>query len=229
MTTYPKVLLYNNTLHPFDPHRIEYSNPRVTQHGGYVIQCKYKLDSGLLVPIILQTPILPTTFGANTQVEQDGKAKSSIDISFDGTLSPAMALFKKTIALWDTLVLQMAKDKKEVWFKQSTKITDEILDYLYIPMLRKTKRKDGSYFPECLKGKIKPNNCQVFNADRESIHVSDVTRGASVRVLLEQSGLWFNDKLFVSSFEAAQIQLVVATTLNGYGFVEEDTEMTSAN
>ena len=221
---YPNVLMYNGRLYPFNPHNIQYSLPKVTQHGGYVVQCSYKISDNVIAPVFLQTPVMTSTFGLTTG-EQEGKIRGSVDVTFNDSSGPEVELFKQTMSMWDSLLLQMAKDNKQKWFK-SAKITDEILDYLHIPMVRENVRKsDGQRFSDSMKGKIKRRNdqfcCEVFDSNKNPITLDDLARSSKIRMLLVQSGVWFSESMFVSSFDTPQIQLISSGQMNGFSFVDE--------
>ena len=227
IVTYPAVLIYNGQKYAFDPHNVEYSLPKVTQHGGYKVTCTYKISDNLRVPIVIQTPVMTSTFGLST-AEHDGTLKASVDVTFDDKAGSDVASFKRVMCLWDSLLLQMAKDNKERWFK-STKISDEILDYLFIPTVRENVRKsDGQKFFDSIKGKVKQKNdqfiCEVFGKDKSRIKIEDLGRQSMIRMLLVQSGVWFSESMFVSSFDCPQIQMVASGRLSGFSFVDDNNQ-----
>lgn len=223
---YPEVLIYNGKKYHFDPHKVEYSDPKVTQHGGYKVTCSYRLSDNENVPIVIQTPIMTSTFGLSTAVH-DGNIRSSVDVTFDDKGGHETLRFKQVMQLWDSLLLQMAKDNKERWFK-SSKITNEILDYLFIPTVRENIRKsDGQKFFDSMKGKIKKKNeqyvCEVYAKDKSIIKLEDIGRHSMIRMLLCQSGVWFSESMFVSSFDCPQIQMVATGQLDGFSFIDDVT------
>lgn len=225
IVNYPEVLIYNGKKYPFNPYMVEYSGPKVTQHGGYKVTCTYKIDENIRVPIVIQTPVMTSTFGLST-AEHDGVLRASVDVTFDDKTGPDVALFKRVMSLWDSLLLQMAKDNKEKWFK-SGKITDEILDYLFIPTVRENVRKsDGQKFFDSIKGKVKQKNnqfyCEVFTKDKSKMRIEDLGRQSMIRMLLVQSGIWFSESMFVSSFDCPQIQMVASGRLSGFSFVDDE-------
>src|SRR4051812_28307030 len=86
MVAYPKILVYQGRKYPFNPHSIIFSEPQRTSHGGFVVKQTYQLrdeQAGIneVVPILLQTPLMLTTFGLSEK-EHDGKLKAQIDLHF---------------------------------------------------------------------------------------------------------------------------------------------------
>ena len=234
---FPKILIYKSARHAFDPRKIVYTDPKPTAHGGYVSNCSYPLtieskdgrSSVHSVEIILQTPTMPTTFGFSTKEHEAGKMRGTIDVAFlDSASTPAVDLFHEVLALWDKCLLKRAQKNKVAWFR-STKVTDDILTYLYNPMLRKNvSKKDGKEYADSFRIKV-PNRkgvfvCEVFDADRTKIDITDITPQCTLKELTRHTGVWFSDTMFVSSNEALQVQKIAEGRMAGYGFVGDEDE-----
>jgi hypothetical protein len=235
MVQYPNVLIHEGTRFPFNPHLIQYAMPKQTNHGGYVVNCQYPITGQLadgtriqkLVPILLQTPDMITTFGMSSR-EHDGKIKGTIDVTFYDSAGADVQAFYQVMLLWDRLLLKKAKSNKQAWFR-SDKITDQILDYLYIPMVRKNTRKsDGKEFADSFRSKIPRRgdrfDAEAYNMEKQPISLDEITRMSVVRMLPRHTGVWFNDKMFVSSFEAPQVQKRGEGRLSGFAFVGDDSD-----
>jgi hypothetical protein len=238
LLSYPNVLIYEGTRFQFNPHSIIYSTPKITRHGGFVINIRYPLNGHLAdgtpinetVPIMLQTPTMRTSFGMSTK-EHEGKLRGTIDLTFYDDASPEVQAFKSVMVLWDRLLLKKAKAKREEWFK-SNKVTAEILEYLYNPMVRGNKRKsDGKVFADSFRVKVPRRNekfeCEVYNKQKQPIPLDEVVRGSNCRLMARHTGIWFSDTMFVSSFDTPQVQLRGNTELTGFSFVGDDEEETS--
>ena len=177
------------------------------------------------VPLILQSPVMTTSFGMSTQ-ERDGTIKGGVDLTFNDMAPDNVMAFKDVMTLFDRLLLEKAKECKLKWFK-SNKMTDAILDYLYIPMVRENIRKsDGQRFADTLRPKIRRRNnkfvCEVFDADGNPISIDEITPRCQIKALLSQTGIWLSESMFVSSFEASQIQMMASGSLSGYSFVDDE-------
>jgi hypothetical protein len=241
MMEYPNILIYKGTRCPFNPDNIVYAKPKITNHGGYVIGAQYKLSCQLadgshvtdvLVPIILQTPVMTTTFGMSSK-EHDGKIKGNVDVTFYDQAGPDVHAFKQVMGLWDRKLLALAKKNKSVWFN-SNKITDAILDYLYISMIRKNVRKtDQKEFSDSFRAKIPRRQerfeCEVYNAAQQPIPIDELTRMSEIRELCRLSGIWISETMFVASFEAIQIQKVGEGRMTGFSFVGDEAYGTPNN
>lgn len=230
---YPNVLIYKGTRFPFNPHKIVYTKPKPTAHGGYVINTSYPLEGTLVdgtqvlasVDIVLQTPTMSTTFGFSTKEHEGGKIRGTIDLTFYDDAGADIQAFKAVMGLWDELLLTRAKESKAIWFR-SNKITDDILAYLYNPMIRENVRKsDGKRFSDSFRSKVPRRfdrfDVEVYNDRQQPISLDELTRQCQVRMLVRQTGIWFSDTMFVSSFEAPQLQKMGEGRLTGYGFVDE--------
>lgn len=228
---YPDILIFKGTRFPFDPHKVVYTSPKKTSHGGYLVQCMYEVEGNLAdgtpvsqsVPIVLQTPEMVTTFGMSAKEHDGGKIRGTVDVAFRDNAGQDVSAFHDVMKLWDRLVLEKAKSEKATWFK-SSKITDEILDYLYNPMVRKNIRKsDGKEFSDSFRSKIPRRyerfDCEAYDDQARPIPLSDITRMATIRKLCRHTGVWFSDTMFVSSFEALQIQKMQDGKMQGYSFV----------
>lgn len=231
---WPKVFLYRRTRFPFDPHRIVYTTPKPTSHGGFVVHCQYALEGELadgtkvktLAPVVLQTPVMTTTFGMSTKKHEGDKIRGTVDVTFYENGDQSVADFRDVLAIWDSLLLAKAKKEKKKWFR-SDKVSDAILDYLYNSMLRKNTRKsDGKQFSDSFRCKIPRRtnrfDAEVYNTEQQPISLDEITRMSSVRIKAHHTGIWFGEQMFVSSFEAQQIQKMAEGRTTGFGFAEED-------
>lgn len=232
LLSYPDILIYNGTRFAFNPHKIKYSTPKPTQHGGYRVQLSYPIKGVLAdgtavekdVTIFLQTPACRTNFGVSGKVHE-GKLKSSIDITFFDDADSQVRAFKDVIALWDKLLLQKAKDSKEEWFGKQSKITDDILDFLYIPMIKKNKGKDGREFPDSFRAKVPRRNntydADAYNAEEQPISMDEISRESVIKIFCKHSGVYFNNTMFTSSHQAIQIQKISEGKITGFAFVPD--------
>jgi hypothetical protein len=227
---YPKVFLYNGALYEFDPHRVVYSEPGPAQGKGFVIKCTYPITVvaangskiNVMAPLNIQTPVMETTFGFSTFVAKDGKTTASVDATYSGA-APDEVAFHEVMMLFDKLVLAKAKDNKQ-WFKTKM-VSDEILDFLYNPMTRVNMSKDGTkQYPDSFRSKIKRSAdgswvCEVYDITGAPIIVEDITQKCMLRKQCTQTGIWFTDTGFTSSFHATQVQVVAPGHVQGYAMV----------
>ena len=197
-----------------------------------MINCKYPVDGKLPdgtrvrqdVDLVFQTPVMSTTFGMSKK-EHDGKIKGTIDLSFYDTGDSDVQAFHQVMLLWDRLLLKKAKKNKKTWFN-SNKVTDDILNYLFNPMVRKNIRKtDGKEFSDSFRAKVKRRferfEAEAYNASEEPISLDEITRQSQVRLLVRQTGIWFSETMFVSSFETFQIQKMADGEITGYAFIDD--------
>jgi len=231
LPAYPKVLVYNGAKYPFDPHRIVFSDPERTSHGGFVVKQQYQLrdeKAGIneLVPILLQTPVMKTTFGLSEK-EQEGQIRAQIDLNFGSRVADKeVQAFYDVLKLWDDIILFTAMKRKTTWFKDSN-ITKDILTYLYKPLVRKNVRqKDGREFPDCFRVRVPKKfgryETVVYDHTKAEVTLDYVKGDSSLQALVQQSGIWFSPTMWTSSCRAIQVKLAKDQRLNGYSFVEEE-------
>jgi len=232
-STFPKCLVYRNTRFEFNPQLIQYSAPKKTAHGGYCIQATYPINGTLSdgtsvqanAPIVLQTPVMQTSFGFSIN-DRDGSTKGGVDLTFNDDAPADVMAFKDVMDLWDRLLVTKAKSSKVEWFK-SSKVSDDIIDYLYCKIVRENVRKsDGQKFADTLRPKIRRRSDQfvvdVFDIDGKPISIEEITPRSQIRALLSNSGIWLSDTLLVASFECAQIQQMASPELSGFAFVDDN-------
>jgi hypothetical protein len=239
--SYPNVLIFNASRFPFNPSKVVYASPKPQSNGGYRISCSYRLKGKLAdgtpvnanVPIVLQSPKCKTSFGVSSK-EYDGKLKSNIDITFYEDCGKEAEDFKAVMELWDRMLLAKAKSMKSEWFT-SDKITDDILDFLYHPMIKRNKTKDGGEYPPSFRAKVGRRGntitSEAYNAKEEPISMDEITRESVVALYCKHTGIFFNNTMFVSSHECQQIQKHADGVLSGFAFVssnviaDEDSQM----
>ncbi len=230
---YPRVLLWNNKLWPFDPKNIVYGKPNQTGHGGYVVTLEYTLTdekTGLKhqVPIYLQTPVMRSTFGiSEKKFDNDPTARASLEINFaDRGVKPAVQSFHDVMKEWDELNVQIAIKRKTEWFRDTKSLTNEVLRYLYQPMVRANQDSKGRAYPDSIRGKVKRSKegvweVGVFDTSRLPATVDLVQKGANLRAIMQHTGIWFMAKMWCSSFSVDQIFMSPNTRLGAsFAFVE---------
>jgi len=232
--TYPKALVYRGTRFEFNPHLVQFGDPKKTPHGSYVLNVTYPLRGTLRdgvtqvhadVPVVLQTPVMTTNFGFSV-MERDGQLKGSVDFAFYDNDSDEVHRFKETMLLWDSILLATAKTRRVEWFKSNAKASDEIIEYLFCPSVKENVRQsDGKRFADSLKPKVRRRSdqwqMQCFDESSKPLGVEDVTSKSRVRGLLTLSCVWLTETSFVASLEATQVQVVVPAQVGGYGFIDD--------
>lgn len=232
--SYPKVLVYRGTRFEFNPHLVQFGEPKKTPHGSYVLNVTYPLKGVLRdgvthvqadVPIVLQTPVMATNFGFSV-MERDGQLKGSVDFAFYDNDSDEVHQFKELMVLWDTVLLAAAKTRRVEWFKSNSKASDEIIEYLFCPTVKENIRQsDGKKFADSLKPKVRRRSeqwqMQCFDEASKPLQVEDVVSKSRIRGLLTLTCVWLTETSFVASLEATQVQVVVPAQMGGYGFIDD--------
>jgi hypothetical protein len=234
MASFPNILIFNGKRYPFNPHQIVFSSPKPSGHGGYHVKQEYLLkdDKGkqIKVPIVVQTPVMHSQWGLSEK-EYDGKTNASLDLRFDKD-SKECEQFHDVMILWDAVIVETAIKNKSSWFKDS-RLTNEILQYLYHPMVKKNiSEKDGvrREYPDSLRLKIQKRygryECDVFDQDKKPTTLQAIKADSSMQSLFSNTGLWFSSKSFTSSNRALQVKTCASHKITGCGFLDEEEEET---
>lgn len=204
---------------------------RPMENGSKIKYVSYNKNT-----LIFQTPecFLPygiTNFNNAGQGGNDENSnKYAMDISFKNMDErPSLKKFFEVLKSMDELIVSEAFKNQKDWLKKSHP-SKEVVEALYVPMIRYAKDKDSGEitdaYPPTFKMKIPYNNdkflVDFYNYDKESMNGADVvnpekmnTKGARARALVKCTGLWFAGGKFGSTWRAIQIQ--IAPKLNPSG------------
>jgi hypothetical protein len=221
-TSFARVLLHNGALQEFDPAKMIFS-PRVERgKGGAVVTATYPVDTEVSapngknymvrteVPVTLQTPPLPTTFGLSTREHEKGKPKTSIDVTFRENISEEADLFHQTMRYADYQIRAAAKRNKKQWFTKP--VTDELLDFLYTPIVRKNvSRSNGNEYSDSMRAKLRRSttgsySAMCYDVAHEAVDIESIVPQSMVRLATKMSGIWFTDNTYVPSLDVLQAQ-----------------------
>jgi hypothetical protein len=221
-TSFAHVLLHNGTLHEFDAAKMIFSSRVDRGKGGAVVNVTYPVDTEVQqpdgkhytvrteVPVILQTPPLPTTFGLSTQQFDKGAPKTTIDVTFRENTSQEADLFHETMRYADFMIRLAARHNKKQWFTKP--VTDELLDFLYTPMVRKNvNRANGNEYSDSMRAKLRRAGCGAYTAmcydvAHTPVPMESIVPQSMVRLAIKMSGIWFTDNTYVPSFDTLQAQ-----------------------
>lgn len=207
------------------------SKMRPMENGSKIKYVSYNKNT-----LIFQTPecYLPygiTNFNNAGQGGNDENSnKYTMDISFkDMNERPSLKKFFEVLKSMDELIVSEAFKNQKDWLKKSHP-SKEVVEALYVPMIRYAKDKDSGEitdaYPPTFKMKIPYNNdkflVDFFDYDEESIKGADIvnpekmnTKGARAISLVKCTGLWFAGGKFGSTWRAIQVQ--IAPKLNPSG------------
>ena len=190
----------------FSMNDIEFSHPKSNGMGGQHLFLNKKNESKFK----LQTPKCGVPFGLN---EYNGKF--TLDLQFSGKETKQ---FQSNIEELDILILENASKYSFQWFKKS--LHDSVLKELFRPQTK----QNGNY-PPLFKVKVPMKNGEfigdVYNEKCEKVSIKELEKGCKVQVLLENTGVYFNNSSFGTGWKAVQFKVFPSEKLTGYSFVDD--------
>lgn len=217
----------------FNINNVSFSDVRTLDNGGKVVYLSYKNLDNKPAPLILQTPQMNVPFGLSTW-DNDGKGplKYSLDLSFKGMdKSVGLQNFYNVLESLDKRLIEDGLANAPTWFK-GKKVTKDVLEALYTPLIRHAKDKNGEVtdkYPPTFKVTV-PNKegkitCEVYDDKRELVDLLSLqTKGSRVTAIIQCMGLWFAGGKFGSTWRVVQMKVAPNATIRGYAFkdVPED-------
>ena len=205
----------------FDPATIQVGSVDKTRKGGKIVYLSNEDGSR----IVLQTPAMPLPFGL-TPYEVGGDIQSySLDLSFrQADTDPKVQGFLDMVKGLDAFLIDVATERSEEWFgkKQSRELVAEF----YRKVLN--DKRSGEY-PPTVKTKVGLNSMgevtsQFFDENRQPTPIENLTKGATIKTIVELSSVWFVNKTFGVTFRVSQAQVVHKPSSVGreYAFQNDD-------
>jgi hypothetical protein len=203
------------TLHSaFEPAQIVFSEVVKTAKG----QKQVYINDANKQKIRIQTPIMRCPFGLNTFSDANTGANSlSLDLSFGGDSPKLNEFLAKCRAIDDAVIGVVEKNSVELFGKQ---LSRDILSEFHRPCVRDPS--DPKYAPT-LRLKVSGWS-EVYDEQQQRVDNEALVKGATVRAIIEPF-FWTVNKSFGVSLRISQIAIVSRPAgLDGFSFVEEDTE-----
>jgi len=240
---FPRILYYkpeqvNQTdpvcasLYPFDPSRVQYSEPKRMDYGGYVVYCTYHLvdeekNIDAVIPIVLQTPRMRTPWGVSVNTKEDQRKQITVDLSFFGMEKDAdVSALYMVLKLWDSLNVAKAKENKTTWFANADDIHPDVLQHFYKPITRlRKRRRDGKAFSPSMTTKVYKRygvyECEVYDnsSNPKQMTVESIDAGTNLTALVTHTGIWFGHNSFSSAFKLTQACVERTDAVRGFAMV----------
>ena len=205
----------------FKPADIKVGGVEKTKKGGKIVYLSNQDGSRIL----LQTPAMPLPFGL-TPYEVGGDIQSySLDLSFrNADTDPKVQAFLDMVKGLDTFLVDLATERSEEWFgkKQSRELVAEFYR-------RVLNDKRAGEYPPTVKTKVSVNamgepTAQFFDEERQPTTIDHLTKGSSIKTIVELSSVWFVNKTYGVTFRVSQAQVVYKPSAIGtaYAFQADD-------
>lgn len=177
--------------------------------------------------VVIQTPPLSVPFGVSPyQDATTGEVQSySVDVSFRGAESDArIAAFLAKMRDLDAIILTKAVENSTAWFGKA--MSEDIVAEFYRRLVRDPA--NPQYAPT-MKCKVALSNGQpnaaFFDEDRAPVGIDAVTKGCTVKLILELQAVWFVSKTFGVTWKVLQCAVCNRPRrLQGYAFADDGGE-----
>jgi hypothetical protein len=208
----------------FTPTDIKFSGLEKNKKGGKVVFLSIPDATGAKQRITLQTPVVSVPFGVTPYQEANtGEIQSySVDMSFRGTdTDPRIAEFLAKMRQMDDILLDAAVVNSKEWFgKQMSK---EIVSEFYRHIV---KEPTNPQYAPVMKAKVQLNNGEptaaFFDEQRQPRSIDYISKGSTVKMILELDRLWFVNKNFGATWRLLQCAVCSKPRrLEGYSFQDD--------
>jgi hypothetical protein len=215
----------------FDPKTVTFSTLEKNKKGGKVIFIGIPDANGQRQRITLQTPALALPFGVSPYTEAStGEVQSySLDVSYRGAdANPKVAEFLARMRELDDVLLDVAVENSKEWFGK--KMSKEILSEFYRKLV-KDSATPGQYPPvtkfkvytfgfthahtwavtHCPPARVVQVQLQdgmptakFFDEKRQQCGIEYLSKGSTVRCIVELDRIWFVNKNFGVTWRVSQ-------------------------
>ena len=239
-----KCLLYNSKLYHLDPDLLVFKEPTKNPKTGSIsVEVKAGIHVGTklkYVPILVQTPKMKTKWGYNTFVgdSKDGGnatfTSNSVDVVFEQD-NMKHRLFEQTMEAISTKCKMACTAHKSLWFKNSKKVTAEVIDCGFSGLVRSD---ENNLYPSTMKFKIYTRNvksldgthtkridAEMFDTNGELQEIANLESGATIRCVFEFRSLYFGTSgiNIWSTMRLKQIKKIIDGAVRGRSlFIEDD-------
>lgn len=213
------VVLYS----AFHPSSVHFGAVDRNRNGGKFVPLTG--PDGMKKRITIQTPVVAMPFGVSAYREKpDGEVQSySIDVSFRNVESdPKLAEFLAKMRELDGRMLEASVANSKEWFgKQKSKDT---LEDNYRKLIK--DHPEGKY-PPVMKIKIPIQNgqvaCMFFDENRQPVPIDYLTKGCTIKLIMEMDRVWFVNNTYGLSWRALQGAVVSRPSrMDTYSMLDDD-------
>lgn len=223
----------------FDLGNIQFGAPKVNASGGKNLPI---YNAAAKKGLTLQTPLM-LTWGVNEWTD-DNSGRKTYDMSLQfPTQEYANAntnqFFENMNALENHIKEQAVSNSKE-WFNKA-KMSPEVVDALWTPMLRYTKNKETGepdktkmptmkiklpYYNEKFEFELYNSNGEsIFNAHMAEYHPAElIPKASNVAIVIQCGGIWFANGKFGVTWRLVQGLVKPRATLKGKCHIQLDAD-----
>jgi len=209
----------------FRPADVQFGAPDRNRNGGKFVPLLG--PDGAKKRFTIQTPTLNMPFGVSAYREKpDAEIQSySIDVSFRNLdTDPKLTEFLAKMRELDAHMISSSVANSKSWFgKQKSKDT---LEDNYRKLIK--DHPEGKY-PPIMKIKIPMQNgapsCMFFDEHRQPVSIDYLTKGTTIKLILEVDRVWFVNNTFGVTWRAAQGAVVSRPSrMDTYSMIDDDSD-----
>ena len=223
----------------FDLGNIQFGAPKVNASGGKNLPI---YNAAAKKGLTLQTPLM-LTWGVNEWTD-DNSGRKTYDMSLQfPTQEYANAnttTFLENMIALETHIKKTAVEKSKEWFNKA-KMSPEVVDALWTPMLRYSKNKETGepdmtkmptmkiklpYYDQKFEFELYDNNGDsIFNAQMNDTHPSElIPKASNVAIVVQCGGIWFANGKFGVTWRLVQGLVKPRATLKGKCHIQLDAD-----
>lgn len=204
------------TASEFSPASLTFSSLQKNSQGGKQV---FVSREGNKSKVVLQTPVLSLPFGITPyQDASTGAIQSwSLDVSFRDTPE-----FLELMRGVDEALVAVATERSQEWFQKQ--LTPEVVAEFTRKLVKEPS--NPQYAPTmrikipCVNGQ---EQTKFYDENREVVPLEYVTKGCSVKIIMELSPVWFLNRTVGISWKALQVAVVGRPkSIGDYAFVDDE-------
>tara|TARA_Y100000591_G_scaffold46852_1_gene35230 strand:+ start:221 stop:1147 length:927 start_codon:yes stop_codon:yes gene_type:complete len=209
---------------------IMFMKPKQNSSGGKNVGI---LDANSKKSLFLSSPLM-LTWGVNEYSdEKSGRVSYDMSLQFpNGEYNtPELSRFLKNMQAFEEKVKEMAMENSKEWMNK-TKMSKEVVDALWSPMLRYPKDKDTGDFDYSRAPTLRVKlpywegnfkNVEVYDVTHKLLYPTDdentptelISKGSNVATILQCGGVWFANGKFGVTWKLVQCLVKPKKTLSG--------------
>ena len=223
----------------FDLGNIQFGAPKVNASGGKNVPL---YNAAAKKGLTLQTPLM-LTWGVNEWTDDNSGRKTydmSLQFPTEEYANANTSQFLENMMALEEHIKQTAVEKSKEWFNKA-KMSPEVVDALWTPMLRYTKNKETGepdktkmptmkiklpYYDQKFEFELYDNNGEsIFNAQMNENHPSElIPKASNVAIVVQCGGIWFANGKFGVTWRLVQGLVKPRATLKGKCHIQLDAE-----
>ena len=188
----------------FDPTEVKFSNLDKTRKGGKIVYVS--LGNDRRARVMMQTPNVSLPFGVTPYTEAStGEIQSySIDLSFRGhDADPKMEEFLAKMRALDEILIKQGVDNSTAYFGKA--MSRDLVIEFYRKLVKDPNNPQYAPTMKCKVPVVSGEPTTLFfDENRAPTTIDTISKGCTVRMILELSSVWFVNKNYGATWKVVQ-------------------------